>query len=380
MVVLLIRVDVPEEYLGVTLPVGTVALVLSRRMWRTYLARKRARGSHCNAVLVIGRRDALLTMATELSRNPREGYRVVGFGVPGHTPPAGEHLIVNGDAVPIVSVAVSVPAATLTCGADTVAIAEAGDLGVQGIQRLIWDLEPMGVHLVLSPCLLDVAPSRLTMRTAAGLPLLHVGKPRYHAAEGIAKLAFDYCFAVIALAATLPILALAALAIKIDSKGPVFYRSERIGLDGRPFAMFKLRTMVQDADQQLDVLLALNDYEGLLFKMRDDPRITAVGRFLRRFSIDELPQFLNVLRHEMSVVGPRPPLRREVDAYDRDLRRRLLVRPGITGPWQISGRCDLAWDRAVRLDLAYVDNWSMGADLVIIAKTIRAVFGHEGAY
>ena len=158
--------------------------------------------------------------------------------------------------------------------------------------------------------------------------------------------------------------------IKLTSKGPVFYRAERIGIEGRAFPMLKFRTMVVDADQRLDNLLTANESDGLLFKIRDDPRVTSIGRILRRFSIDEIPQFINVLRGEMSVVGPRPPLRREVDAYDCDVLRRLLVKPGITGLWQVSGRSDLSWDESVRLDLAYVDNWSMVGDVIIIVKTL----------
>src|SRR6185369_1221597 len=179
--------------------------------------------------------------------------------------------------------------------------------------------------------------------------------------------------------ATLPICAIAAIAIKLTSRGPVFYSAERIGIDGRSFSMLKFRTMVQDADEQLESLRGRNESDGLLFKIRDDPRVTPVGRILRRFSIDELPQFINVLRQEMSVVGPRPPLRREVEAYDGDVQRRLLVKPGITGLWQVSGRSDLSWDDAVRLDLSYVDNCSMSGDVLIIAKTLRAVIERRGA-
>ena len=218
------------------------------------------------------------------------------------------------------------------------------------------------------------------MRPTAGLPLLHIEKPQYSGAKRFQKRAFDFCFALAALTATLPILAIAAIGIKLTSRGPVFYCAERIGIDGKPFSMLKFRTMVQDADQQLESLLDNNESDGLLFKIRDDPRVTSIGRVLRRFSIDELPQFINVLRQEMSVVGPRPPLRREVESYDRDLQRRLLVKPGVTGLWQVSGRSDLSWDKAVRLDLSYVDNWSMVGDILIIAKTMRAVFQRKGAY
>jgi lipopolysaccharide/colanic/teichoic acid biosynthesis glycosyltransferase len=171
-----------------------------------------------------------------------------------------------------------------------------------------------------------------------------------------------------------------AVAIKLDSRGSVFYTSERIGIDGRPFSMVKFRTMVADADRQLLSLLASNESDGVLFKMKEDPRITRVGSFLRRYSLDELPQFINVLLDDMSVVGPRPPLRREVESYDCDVLRRLLVKPGVTGLWQVSGRSDLSWNQAVRLDLSYVDNWSMIGDLLLIAKTVGAVAQKKGAY
>ncbi len=157
----------------------------------------------------------------------------------------------------------------------------------------------------------------------------------------------------------------------------MLYKSERIGLDGKPFQMLKFRTMVDGADKQVAALLSENEGAGVLFKMKHDPRITPVGRFLRKFSLDELPQFLNVLRREMSVVGPRPPLRREVEAYDGEVRRRLLVKPGLTGLWQVSGRSDLSWDETVRLDLSYVENWSMMQDILIVGKTIRACHGWQ---
>jgi len=379
-VALLLKLDIARGYLAVALPSGALGLVLTRAMWRGYLARKRAKGGYQTAVLAIGELDAVETLANELVRNPMDGYHVVGVGVPGYGPPRGEHVTVNGRLVPIIGGESYALEAIRTCGADTVAIAGTEHFGVRGIRRLLWDLEPMGVDLVVSTGVMDVALSRLVMRPNAGLPLLHIEKPQYHSAKRFEKRAFDFCFALAALVGTLPILLIAAIAIKITSRGPVFYSSERIGIDGRPFAMLKFRTMVHDADKQLASLLDANENDGLLFKIRDDPRITPVGRVLRRFSIDELPQFINVLRHEMSVVGPRPPLRREVEAYDCEVIRRLLVMPGVTGLWQVSGRSDLSWNEAVRLDLSYVDNWSMVADIVIIVKTLRAVFGRTGAY
>jgi exopolysaccharide biosynthesis polyprenyl glycosylphosphotransferase len=377
---LLVKLDMARGYLAVALPIGVIGLLLSRLLWREHIADKRVAGRYQTAVLVIGNKEAVTCLANELTRNPEEGYQVVGACISGYGPPRGEHLLVQDGAVPIWGGETSALDAIRRCGADTVAIAGTDRLGVQEIRRLIWDLEPMDVDLVVSPGVMDVALSRLVMRPVAGLPLLHIEKPQYRGAKRFQKRAFDCCFALIALAAALPILLVAAIAIKLGSKGPVFYSSERIGIDGKPFFMLKLRTMVVDADKQLAGLLAHNECNGLLFKIRDDPRITPVGKILRRFSIDELPQFINVLRQEMSVVGPRPPLRREVEAYDCDLQRRLLVKPGITGLWQVNGRSDLSWDDAMRLDLSYVDNWSMAADLVIIAKTLRAVLQHKGAY
>jgi len=379
-VTLLLKLDIARGYLAVALPSGALGLVLTRAMWRGYLARKRANGGYQTAVLAIGELDAVENLANELIRNPLDGYHVVGFAVPGYGSPRNEHITVNGRMVPIIGGESHVLEAIRSCGADTVAIAGTEHFGVRGIRRLLWDLEPMGVDLVVSTGVMDVALSRLVMRPNAGLPLLHIEKPQYHSAKRFEKRAFDFCFALAALIGTLPILLITALAIKLTSRGPVFYSSERIGIDGKPFAMLKFRTMVNDAENRLATLLNANENDGLLFKIRDDPRITPIGRILRRFSIDELPQFINVLRHEMSVVGPRPPLRREVEAYDCEVLRRLLVMPGVTGLWQVSGRSDLSWNEAVRLDLSYVDNWSMVGDILIIIKTLRAVFDRKGAY
>jgi exopolysaccharide biosynthesis polyprenyl glycosylphosphotransferase len=379
-VTLLIHVDIARGYLAVALPAGTLGLVLSRSLWCGYVAGKRADGGYQTAVFAIGELDAVQNLANELTRNPTDGYRVVGVGIPGCGPPRGEHLTVNGRVIPIVGGEEHVLEAIRNCGADTVAIAGTEHFGVRRIRRLIWDLEPLGVDLVVSTGVMDVALSRLVMRPIAGLPLLHIEKPQYLGAKRFQKRAFDFCFSLAALIGTSPVLLITAVAIKLTSRGPVFYSSERIGIDGTPFSMLKFRTMVEDADQQLANLLDANESDGLLFKIPNDPRITLIGRVLRRFSIDELPQFINVLRREMSVVGPRPPLRREVEAYDCEILRRLLVKPGITGLWQVSGRSDLSWNEAVRLDLSYVDNWSMVGDLLIIAKTLGAVLQRKGAY
>jgi exopolysaccharide biosynthesis polyprenyl glycosylphosphotransferase len=376
---LLLNVDIARGYLAVALPGGTLALVLSRRMWRGHLSRMRTRGSYQTAVLVVGEHGAAELLATELCRNAADGFEVVGIGIPGYGPPRGEHVTIDGRTVPVVGGEAQLSEAIHSCGADTVAIAGTEHFGVLGIRRLIWDLEPMGVDLVVSTGAMDVALSRLVMRPIAGLPLLHIEKPQYIGAKRFQKRAFDFCFALATLTVALPLFVLTAFVLKVTTRGPIFYSAERIGMDGRPFLMLKFRTTVHDTGKQLPNLLDENNFDDPSFKIRNAQRLTPIGRILQRFGIDALPQFINVLRQEMSVVGPRPPLRREVGAYDCEGMRRLLVRPGITGLWQVSGRADLSWNEAARLDLSYVDNWSMVGDLLIIAKTIPVVLGHPAA-
>lgn len=378
---LLAKIFLARGYLAVALPVGTLGLLVSRWLWRYYIAAKRADGKYQTMVLAIGDRKGVSQLAEELTRNPRDGYVVVAAGIPGYGPDRGKTLLVQGREIPILGDETHALAAIGRCGADTVALTGAERFGAQGIKQLMWRLETMDVDLVVAPGMMDVAEARLTLRPVAGFPLLHVEKPQYQGAKCFQKRAFDFCFALAAIIGASPLLIASAIAIKLTSKGPVFYPSERIGLDGKPFTMVKFRTMVCGADRQVQDLLSLNESQGgMLFKIRQDPRVTSVGRILRRFSIDELPQFINVLKQDMSVVGPRPPLRREVMKYNVDVKRRLLVKPGVTGLWQVNGRSDLPWDESVRLDLSYVDNWSMAGDLLLIAKTVKAVVVSDGAY
>ncbi|WP_082970849.1 sugar transferase [Mycobacterium sp. E3298] len=381
MVTLLAKVDLARGYLAIALPVGTMGLLGSRSLWRKHIRQMRANGQCQTTVLAIGDRKAVSHLAHELSRNPLDGYLVVGVCIPGYGPPRGNTITLGGRAVPILGDVTHAVAAINSCGADTVAVTQTDHFGMHGIRELMWQLETMDVDVVVSPGVMDVAEARLTLRPTAGMPLLHVEKPQYEGTQRFQKQVFDFLFSLAALIATAPVLVAAAVAVKLTSKGPVFYPSERIGIDGKPFRMLKFRTMVDGADTQIEHLLALNESAGgMLFKMREDPRVTPVGKILRRFSIDELPQFINVLKGDMSVVGPRPPLRREVDNYDGDVKRRLLVKPGVSGLWQVSGRSDLSWEESVRLDLSYVDNWSMSGDLMIIAKTVKAVLTSHGAY
>ncbi|MFD3811656.1 sugar transferase [Rhodococcus sp. NPDC058639] len=379
-VALVFRMELARGYLAIALPAGLMTLLVSRWLWRKLISRKRRAGKFSTPVLVVGGAQAVRHMAQTFERKKTDGYQVVGVCVPRYSGIAGEDIDVGNRRIPIYGDESSVVEALRISGADTVAVTATETLGHEGIQDLVWKLEPLDADLVVATGVVDVAGPRLEMRPVAGLPLIHVEKPRYHGAKRSGKRLFDLAFSFAALTVLTPVFALVALAIRLDDKGPVFYRAERIGLDGKPFGMVKFRSMVTDADTQVDTLLAQNEGAGLLFKMREDPRVTRVGRILRRFSIDELPQFINVVRGEMSVVGPRPPLRREVEGYDGRVRRRLLVRPGLTGLWQVSGRSDLSWDEAVRLDLSYVENWSMVSDVLIIGKTVKAVLVSEGAY
>ncbi|WP_293320304.1 sugar transferase [Mycobacterium sp.] len=381
MVTLLVRVELARGYLAVALPVGTTGLLASRSIWRRHVRRRREHGDYQTTVLAIGDRHNVCRVVRELDHNPCDGFVVAGACIPGSGPPSGETLTVEGHELPILGDESHVLAAIDRCGAGAVVVTQTKGFGITAIRYLIWQLETMDVDLLVSPGVWDVAEARLSLQPIAGFPMLHVEKPQYSGAQQFQKRAFDFCFSLGALLLASPLLIAAAIAIKLTSKGPVFYHSERIGINGEPFTMLKLRTMVVDADKQLDRLLPLNEGAGgILFKMRKDPRVTPVGRILRRFSIDEFPQFINVIKQDMSVVGPRPPLRREVENYDGDVRRRLLVKPGVTGLWQVKGRSELSWEESVRLDLSYVDNWSMAGDLMCIAKTLKAVLAKNGAY
>ncbi|QQM52537.1 sugar transferase [Rhodococcus pyridinivorans] len=379
-IALITNQQIARGFLAIALPVGLAGLLLSRWVWRKVIARKRARGEFQTSVLVVGGARAVRHMARTFSRQDGEGYCVVGVCVPRYSGAPGDVIDVDGREITVYGDEHSVVEALELSGADTVVVTATETLGSDGLHDLVWQLEPLDTDLVVATGVVDVAGPRIEMRPVAGLPLIHVEKPSYHGAKRSGKRIFDLAFAGLALLALAPVFAVVALLIKLEDRGPVFYKAERIGLDGEPFGMVKFRSMVTNADKMVDRLLAQNEGAGPLFKMKDDPRVTRIGKVMRRFSIDELPQFLNVIRGEMSVVGPRPPLRREVEAYDGRVKRRLLVRPGVTGLWQVSGRSDLSWDESVRLDLSYVENWSMVSDVLIIGKTVKAVLASDGAY
>jgi exopolysaccharide biosynthesis polyprenyl glycosylphosphotransferase len=261
-----------------------------------------------------------------------------------------------------------------------VAVTSASETAAVYLRKLSWQLEGSGIELLVSPGLIEIAGPRLHIRPFVGLPLLAIEEPTFSGWKRVLKGALDRTGAAIAIVLVAPVLLAIAVAVWQSGPGPVLYRQERVGAYGRRYTMLKFRSMVVDADDKLQELLTLNENDGLLFKMRHDPRVTPVGRWLRRFSLDELPQLFNVLGGSMSLVGPRPPLPAEVERYDTSIRRRLLVKPGLTGLWQVSGRSDLSWEESVRLDLRYVENWSLALDLLILWKTASAVIRSRGAY
>lgn len=361
----------------VALPTGLGLLVLSRWSWRRWLLAQRAQGVFSSRTLVVGHHDDVEYVIANLSKPNSAGLRVVGVTL---LDGDAREIVVGDGAYPVLGDVNSVGTIAQELGADTVVVASRPRGDAEFVKRLSWQLEGTAAELVLSSRLADVAGPRLSFEALDGLPLIRVQIPSYSGGQHLLKRALDIvvaCCALIPIALAYPAL---ALLIKLDSRGPVFFFQERVGRDGRLFKMVKFRSMRTDAEQQLAALRSHNEGSGLLFKMKDDPRVTRVGRVLRKLSLDELPQFWNVLTGDMSVVGPRPPLPSEVTGYDGKVFRRLYINPGITGLWQVSGRSDLSWDESVRLDLRYVENWSVMSDLQIIWRTAKVVLRPSGAY
>ncbi|WP_317228732.1 sugar transferase [Clavibacter sp. MX14-G9D] len=377
-VAFLFRIEFARGYIIIALPLGVVTLVLSRWMWRQWLNMQRTRGKYSSRVLLIGSESSTDFLARELARQPYAGYLVVGACIPSGVIAA----TLPGTGVPVLGKLDDLQAAMKAVDADTIVIASNDELSPERIRELSWSLEPGRQHLVVAPSLTDIGGPRIHTRPVAGLPLIHVETPRYEGSKLFAKRAFDIFASALILLVTSPLLLVVAMTVRLSTPGPVLFRQERVGINGRPFQMLKFRTMVTDAEARLLELekQARDAGNSVLFKMKDDPRVTPIGRFLRRYSLDELMQLINVLNGSMSLVGPRPPLVREVAAYETKVHRRFLVKPGITGLWQVSGRSNLSWEDSVRLDLYYVENWSIVGDLVILWKTARAVLAREGAY
>ncbi|MEV8000939.1 sugar transferase [Pseudarthrobacter oxydans] len=375
-----LRIDTARGFVGLAFPAGVIGLLAARWLMRQHLTVDRRNGHSSSKVLIVGTLPAAIHLVRSLRTQPAAGYLPVAVQVPTSEANAGSAL---GLGIPITASGLgvsSVLTAIETAGIDTVAISSGAPLSPTDLRQLGWELAARDVGMILAPALTDIAGPRIHTQPVAGLPLIHVSTPKLTGGKKVAKRTFD-----IALAGTLtlllfPLFVLIAVLVKATSRGPVFYVQERIGLRGTSFRMLKFRSMKLNADNELQSLLAAQGTaDRPLFKVDNDPRITPVGRILRKYSLDELPQLLNVLGGSMSLVGPRPQRDTEVALYDDAAHRRLYVSPGMSGLWQVSGRSNLSWEESIRLDLYYVENWSLMGDVLILAKTFKAVFASTGA-
>ena len=369
-----INLELSRAYVVIALPSVTLFDLIARYVIRKRLHKQRASGRYMLSVVAVGHESAVAGLVRELQRDPYHGLMVVGACVARPT----DCDAVAG--VPVYGGLDEVPDAVRAFGADTVAVLACPEMDGIKLRSLAWELEKTGTDLCVSPALLDVAGPRTTIRPTAGLTLLHVDHPQLSGLRLVFKDLFDRCFAAFALILLSPLLVFLGMTIWLHDGGSALFTQTRVGKDGRVFRIYKFRTMVVDAEQRRTELLESNDTDGVLFKLRKDPRITSVGVHLRRWSIDELPQLLNVFLGDMSLVGPRPALPEEAKEYAEHVHRRLVVKPGITGLWQVNGRSDLSWDESVRLDLRYVENWSFALDLQILWKTTSALIHGSGAY
>ncbi|WP_344857791.1 sugar transferase [Planomonospora alba] len=371
------QTPIARGYVVVGIPLAGFVDVLVRYGLRQWLHRRRYEGACMRRVVVVGHWASVLELHTQLSRKPHHGMKIVAACVPSLD--GGDHPR-QFDGFPVLGDFSTVPETVREVRADTVAVLSCPEFDGVALRRLAWRLEEENTDLYVASALMEVAGPRINIRPVAGLPLLHVAHPDLGGIRQLVKGAFDRVGALLVLLVLLPFLVAVAILIKASDRGPVLFRQARVGKDGSEFTVLKFRTMIPEAERVKSELAELNEGDGVLFKIRNDPRVTRIGAWLRRYSVDELPQLVNVLRGDMSLVGPRPPLPEEVAQYGDDVRRRLLVKPGMTGLWQVSGRSDLTWEESVRLDLRYVENWSLVLDLQILWKTWSAVTRGTGAY
>ncbi|MGY1631509.1 sugar transferase [Geodermatophilus sp. SYSU D01186] len=357
-------------------PLATVLTLVNRLLSRWHLHAARRRGLMTKQVVVVGRDVAVLDLARRLRRDPTAGLRVVGACVPRTT--ERRNLEVRG--ITVLGHLDEVVRVVDEVGADAVVVASASETAAQYLRELSWRLEGTNIDVIVSPGLVEVAPHRLQIRPTTSVPLIQIREPEFRGHRRLLKGLLDRVGAAVLLVLGSPVMVAIAVAVRLTSPGPALYRHRRVGKRGHHFDLLKFRSMVAGADRDFDALREKNEGNAVQFKLRRDPRITKVGRFLRKYSLDELPQLINVLKGDMSFVGPRPHVDKEVEQYGPDMHRRLLVKPGITGLWQVSGRSDLSWDEAVELDVRYVENWSLGLDLAILLRTVRAVLRCSGAY
>lgn len=368
---------VPSAYLLLAWSLGVPFLLLERWGWRRWLTRQRQAGRALSRAIVVGDADEVTQVIARMNRGPA-AYTVIGVAVDGLTMQTSLHV---GERVfPVVSSSSAVAEAAKRLGALTIVVAGGTSVSPSFVKQLAWTLEGTSIDLVLATRLTEVAGPRIHFQAIDDLPLMHVDIPRFEGGKHLAKRGLDIVGAAFALVVLAPLALAIAIAVRLDTPGGAIFRQERVGRGGRTFTLLKFRSMYATAEHDLTALRDRDEGNGVLFKLRDDPRVTKVGRVLRKYSLDELPQFWNVLIGEMSLVGPRPPLVSEVEGYEAHVHRRLYLKPGLTGPWQVSGRSDLSWEETVRLDLHYIENWSLIGDLMLLWRTLHVVVHPVGAY
>ena len=365
------QAELSRYWVGVSWGLALVAALIVRRLWHAWIGRERKRGRLTFSTLIVGTNREGAHLAS-LMRNPWFGLRPVGVVRTAHGAPGDVDLPVLGDVGDLRSV-------IRRSGAECVFVASSA-IRPDDMAAIAKAVRLEGIEVRVTATLPEVLASRLSVQPLGGITALSLRPVRLTGSQVIAKFTFDIVVAGVLLLLLSPILLAIVAAVKIASPGPVLFRQRRVGTRGRPFTMLKFRTMRWGADAMVDQLRATHGVNGVMFKLHDDPRVTGVGRFLRKFSLDELPQLLNVVRGDMSLVGPRPPLPEEVTRYEDWQFDRLEVPPGITGLWQVSGRADLSFDDCVRLDLFYIENWSLSYDLYILAKTVPVLLSQRGAY
>lgn len=376
-----LRIDTARGFVGMAFPAGVIGLLIGRWLVRQHLTVERKRGGSSSRVLIVGSPPSTDHLIRSLRSVPAAGYLPVAAHLPGASS-SSARLVEQG--VPITGLHPDIRTILEVIDSlkvDAVAVSAGVHMTPQDLRQLGWELAARDVGMILAPALTDVAGPRIHTQPVAGLPLIHVSTPKLTGGKRVAKRAFDLLFATILCLFLMPLMVVLALLVKSTSKGPVFYQQERVGLHGTTFKMLKFRSMKLGADTELLALLrAQGSADAPLFKVVNDPRVTPIGRLLRKYSLDELPQLFNVIGGSMSLVGPRPQRAGEVALYDDAAHRRLYVSPGMSGLWQVSGRSNLSWEESIRLDLYYVENWSLMGDIVILFKTFKAVLKTTGAF
>jgi len=374
---LIFKVDVARGFFVLALPLGLAGLALNRLLWRRWLVRQRGIGNYLYRAIVVGDAPDVDYVVSQIGKRGDALYNVIGAAVTGVS---SGSITVDGHQFAIVSDISDVAGAAANLGVDAVIVAGHPSVGDNFTRDLGWNLEGTAADLVVATQLTNVAGPRIHFRPVEGLPLMHVELPQFGGGKHVLKRGVDVVASGAALLLLMPLMLMIGFLVRRDSSGPVLFRQERIGRGGEPFSMLKFRSMVATAEDDLAGLLDSNQGAGVLFKMKNDPRVTQVGEFLRKYSLDELPQLWNIFTGDMSLVGPRPPLANEVAGYEDHVHRRLYIKPGLTGMWQVNGRSDLDWDESVRLDLYYVENWSLAGDLVIMWRTLKVLRTAAGAY